>query len=56
MTGVIQNHKGTVLLLGEMEGDLRVCQVREERGGEKEKERERKKKCPVFLPGYVWVG
>lgn len=52
MTGIIQNHKGTVLLLGEREGGLRVCQVREERGERgrgrgRRKERGRKHvQCP----------
>ena len=44
MTGVIQDHKGSVLLLGGREGGLRVCQVRDERGERGEGRRRRKER------------
>lgn len=50
--GIIQNHKGALLLLGEVEGGLRVCQ-REGRGREEEREEE---EHPVSLMGFVWGG
>ena len=58
MIGIIQNPKGTILLLGEMEGGSKGMPKRGEgggRGGEREEERE-EEEHPVSLMGFVWGG